>query len=166
MSGDQGALNKIEHGEFSAALHDIAVSAENLLGIAVTDGQALLAAGLKTLAADAKTDLGQVATTAIGTAIAAAGAGQTPPQILSAVVSQLEPAVVADAKAAGQDVENTVLNTARVMLLGAQSLLPPVPVAPSPTLAAPIGAPAGPVSPVEDQADNVTSVVHTPIAGS
>lgn len=118
MDGDQGALNKFSHGEFLAGLHDIVVSVEKLLGRAATDAQTLLVAGLKVLAEDAKTDLGQIVTTAIGTAITAAGAGQTPPQILATVLPTLEATVVADAKAAGQDVESTVLNTARVMLIG------------------------------------------------
>lgn len=121
MDGDQGALNKFEHGEFSAGIHDLVVSTENLLSKATTDAETLLAAGLKALAADAKTDLGQIATTAIGSAIAAAGAGQTPPQILATVLPQLEQTVVSDAKTAGQDVESTVLNTARIMLIGAQA---------------------------------------------
>jgi hypothetical protein len=119
MNDDQGALSKIEHGEFSAAFHDLVVSAENLVGVATTDAEQLLAAGLKTLAADAKTDLGQIVTTTVGAAIAAAGSGQTPPQILATVLPQLEQTIVNDAKAAGQDVEQTVLNTARVMLVGA-----------------------------------------------
>src|ERR1700761_6298699 len=117
MSDDQGALNKIEHGEFAAALHDIIVSAENLFGRAETDGQKLFAAGLKTLVADAKTDLGQLATTTISAALVAASGGQTVAQIGATVLPQLESSVVADAKAAGQDVENVVLNTARVMVL-------------------------------------------------
>jgi hypothetical protein len=121
MDGDSGALNKIEHGEFSAALHDIIVSAENLLGRAETDAQKLFAAGLKVLAADAQTDLGQIATTAIGTALAGAAAGQTVQQIGSSVLPTLETTVVNDAEAAGKDVLNVVLNTTRVMFLGQQA---------------------------------------------
>ena len=119
--GDQGALNKFEHGEFSAALHDIVVSFDNLLGRAETDAQKLFAAGLKQLATDAKTDLGQIATNAIGTALAGAAAGQSVAQIGAAVLPQLETTVVSDAKSAGQDVENVVLNTARVIMLGQQA---------------------------------------------
>jgi len=118
MDGDQGALNKFEHDEFSASFNDLIVSAEKLFGKAETDAQILLAAGLKVLASDAKTDLGQIVTTAIGSAIAAAGSGQTPPQSLATVLPTLESSVVSDAKAAGQDVESTVLNTARIMLVG------------------------------------------------
>jgi hypothetical protein len=119
--GDQGAINKIEHGEFAAALHDIIVSAENLFGRAETDAQKLFAAGLKVLATDAQTDLGQLATAAIGTALAGAAAGQSVSQIGSSVLTSLEPTVISDAKAAGQDVENMVLNTTRVMALGVQA---------------------------------------------
>lgn len=121
MDGDQGAVNKFENGEWSAGLHDIIVSAESLFGRAETDSQKLFAAGLKVLAADAQTDLGQIATTTIGTAIAGAVAGESVSQIGAAVLPQLETTVVSDAKAAGQDVENVVLNTARVMLLGQQA---------------------------------------------
>ena len=124
MDGDQGAVNKFEHGEFSAGFNDLLQSAEKLLGKAETDAQTFLSAGLKTLAADAQTDFGQIATTAIGTAITAAGSGQTPPQILTAVLAAVEPTAIADAKTAGVDVENTILNTARIMLVGAQVSAP------------------------------------------
>lgn len=135
MDGDQGAINKVETAlgdaasgnlsgagtELSAAGHDIVVSFEKLLGRAATDAEKLAILGIQTLQADLATPLGQAAVAAIGTALADAAAGQSVAQIGQAVLPTLETAVVNDAKAAGQDVENTVLNTARVMLLGQQA---------------------------------------------
>jgi hypothetical protein len=135
MDGDQGALNKIEHGlqdtatgnfsdagtEFSAAWHDLVVSAENLAGKAATDGEKLLALGAQTFLADLKTPLAQAAATAIGTAIADGVAGKSVKQIGDDVLPTLDTNLVAGAKAAGQDAENTVYNAARVMLLGQQA---------------------------------------------
>jgi hypothetical protein len=133
MDGDQGALNKFEHGEWSAGFHDLKVSLDKLLGRAENDAQTLFTLGLKTLTNDLKTPLGQAAATAIGTALADGVAGKTVAQIGADVLPSLESSVVADAKAAGQDAENVVLNTARVMLLGsqAQAAAPPTPSAAS-----------------------------------
>jgi hypothetical protein len=129
---DEGAINKVENAlgdaasgnfsgagnELSAAGNDIVTSFEKLLGRAATDAEKLALLGIQTLQADLATPLGQAAVTAIGTALADAAAGQSVSQIGAAVLPTLETTVVNDAKAAGQDVENTVLNTARVMLLG------------------------------------------------
>jgi len=121
MDDDQGAINKMEHGEFSAAWHDLVTSAENLLGRAETDAEKLAVLGIQTVTKDLKSPLGQAAAQAISTAISGALAGQTVAQIGAAVLPQLEGSVVSAAKAAGQDVENVVLNTARVMILGQQA---------------------------------------------
>jgi hypothetical protein len=132
MDGDQGAINKVETAlsdaasgnfsgagtELSAAGNDLVVSLEKLLGRAATDAEKLAVLGIQTLQTDLATPLGQAAVAAIGTAISDAAQGQSVSQIGAAVLPTLETAVVNDAKAAGQDVENTVLNTARVMLLG------------------------------------------------
>ena len=144
MDGDQGALNKIEHGvedalqgnlsgagtELSAALNDIKASTEKALSGVGSDAAQLFSVGIKTFIADAATPLGQAVVTAVGTAIGSAAAGQSVTQISAAVLPTLETSVVADAKAAGQDAENVVLNTARVMLLGqtASTANPAVPV--------------------------------------
>jgi hypothetical protein len=135
MDGDQGAINKVETAlgdaasgnlsgagtELSAAGHDILTSFEKLLGRAATDAEKLAVLGIQTLKTDLATPLGQAAVAAIGTALADAAAGQSVAQIGQAVLPTLETAVVNDAKAAGQDVENVVLNTARVMVLGNQA---------------------------------------------
>jgi hypothetical protein len=132
---DAGAINKIENAlgdaaggnlsgagtELSAAGHDILTSFEKLLGRAATDAEKLAVLGIQTLKTDLATPLGQAAVAAIGTALADAAAGQSVSQIGQAVLPTLETAVVNDAKAAGQDVENVVLNTARVMVLGNQA---------------------------------------------
>jgi hypothetical protein len=135
MDGDQGAINKVETAlsdaasgnfsgagtELSGAGNDILVSFESLLGRSATDAEKLAVLGIQTLKTDLATPLGQAAVSAIGTAIADAAAGQSVQQIGEAVLPTLETAVVNDAKAAGQDVENVVLNTTRVMLLGSQA---------------------------------------------
>jgi hypothetical protein len=135
MDGDSGAINKVETAlgdaasgnitgagsELSAAGHDILTSLESLLGRTATDAEKLAVLGIETLKTDLATPLGQAAVSAIGTAIADAAAGQSVSQIGAAVLPTLETAVVSDAKAAGQDVENVVLNTTRVMLLGSQA---------------------------------------------
>lgn len=135
MDGDQGALNKIEsalgdaaNGDFeaaktelSAAWNDIVRSTEKLAGRALTDAEKLFVLGLKTMSNDLATPLGQAISKAIGTAISDGVAGKSIAQIGNDVVPTLEASVVADAKAAGQDAENVVLNTARVMVLGHQA---------------------------------------------
>jgi hypothetical protein len=135
MDGDQGAINKIESAlgdastgdfsdaktEISAAWNDIVTSTEKLLGRATTDAEKLALLGIQTLTSDLATPLGQAATKAIGTAISGALAGQTVAQIGAAVLPTLEQGVISAAQAAGQDAENVVLNTARVMLIGQQS---------------------------------------------
>jgi hypothetical protein len=132
MDGDAGAINKVGTAitdflsgnfsgagtELSAAANDLVVSTEKLLGRVTTDGEKLFIIGLATLKNDLATPLGQAVVQAVGTAIGAAASGQSVTQIGQAVLPTLETAVVTDAKAAGTDVENTVLDAARVMLLG------------------------------------------------
>jgi hypothetical protein len=142
MDGDAGAINKIENGEFAAAWNDLVTSFENLLGRATTDAEKLALAGIQTLKTDLASPLGQAATTAISTAISGALAGQSIAQIGAAVLPALESSVVTAAKAAGQDVENVVLNTARVMVLGQQAT----------TTAAPPAADAGNASSASSEA--------------
>lgn len=144
MDGEQGALNKVEHAlqdaasgdfagaksELAAAGHDLLVSTEKLLGRATTDAEKLFVVGIQTLTNDLATPLGQAASVAVGTAIADGIAGKSVSQIGADVLPTLEASVVSDAKAAGQDAENVVLNTARVMLLGQATALTASPVAP------------------------------------
>jgi hypothetical protein len=132
---NEGAFNKVENAlkdaatgdfsdaktELSAAWNDVVTSTESLLGRAMTDGEKLAVLGIQTLTNDLATPLGQVATAAISTAIADGLAGKSVAQIGADILPTLETSVVADAKAAGQDVENTVLNTVRVMVLGTQA---------------------------------------------
>jgi hypothetical protein len=121
MSGDQGALNHALEGQFGTAWNDLVTSFENLIGRATSDAEKLALAGITTLKNDLATPLGQAAITAIGSALADAAKGETVAQIGAAVLPTLASAVVSDAKAAGQDAENVVLNTARVMILGQQA---------------------------------------------
>jgi hypothetical protein len=118
MDGDQGALNHALEGQFGTAWNDIVTSFEKLLGRVTTDAEKLALAGITTLKNDLATPLGQAAVAAIGTALADAAKGETVAQIGTAVLPTLASTVVSDAEAAGQDAENVVLNTARIMLLG------------------------------------------------
>jgi hypothetical protein len=121
MDGSQGALNHALEGQFGTAWNDLVTSFENLIGRATSDAEKLALAGITTLKNDLATPLGQAAVTAIGTALADAAKGETVAQIGAAVLPTLASTVVSDAEAAGQDAENVVLNTARVMILGQQA---------------------------------------------
>lgn len=140
MDGDQGAVNKTENAlkdaatgdyagakkELSAAWNDIVTSAEKALGRAISASEELALVGIQTLQKDLVSPLGQAASAAIGTAIADGISGKTVAQIGADVLPTLEASVVSDAKAAGQDAENVVLNTARLMLLGQSAAAPAV----------------------------------------
>jgi hypothetical protein len=110
MSNDQGALNKLEHGEFSSALYDIEVSLKNLLG----EGSSLAILALKTFSAQFATAFGAQALSVANTAVTSALAGQTVPQIAATVEATLGADAIADAKSAGIDTATVILNAVRV----------------------------------------------------
>lgn len=126
MDGDQGALNKFEHGEFAAGFHDISVSLENVLGLAASDA----ALAIKTFASQFATPFGSQV---LGLAVSAAtGAlqGQSVTQIAATIGPQITADAITDAEKAGQ----VTLDAVRVAVTAQLAIAAPVASPADPTL--------------------------------
>jgi hypothetical protein len=127
MDGDQGALNKFEHGEFSAGFHDIVVSLENVLGVAASDA----ALAIKTFASQFATPFGSQVLGLAVTAATGALQGQSVTQIAASITPQITADAVTDAEKAGQ----VTLDAVRVAVTSQLAL--PTSVAAPPSSSAP-----------------------------
>lgn len=108
MDDDQGALNKIEHGEFAAALNDIEVSVGKFF---TRDAAPALTTFVKQFASD----FGQQALALAGPAAAQVLAG-TP---IKDVAASLLPQITADAVTDAEKDGTVVLNALRVQVTAA-----------------------------------------------
>jgi hypothetical protein len=109
MDGDQGAINKVEHGEFAAALNDVEVSIGKLFKDDVLPDAKL---ALSTFVSQFATPFGSQALSLGVTAVADAAEGQNIQQIAAAVGPQITADAVTDAEKAGE----VTLNAVRVAI--------------------------------------------------
>lgn len=114
MDGDQGALNKFEHGEWQAGVHDLMVSAEALAGRVESDAAKAAAVALKTFVSQFATPFGAQVLGLAATAGADLLQGKSVPDIATEIAPQITADAVTDAEKAGQ----VTLDAVRVVLSG------------------------------------------------